>query len=291
MGEMSDVKKSGFDLSVVIRGINMQRIFEDDGCRQRTVLCLFEKAAWCFVLLLLLASFAWSADAAGQRETGQAQEQRIAAKAPQTAEELLVCIRDFLVNPNMDGFSFVEKVTGKHKENWGTSPIQTGLAKNPDVRWMRFYGSGRFKELLPVPYKVNDFGLEESTYRLMYIELVFYDFSRGKKPDIDDDDYLLALTPEMTRKVFGPPDKLDVASPREYGRYSVYYTYMRGRYELEVFFWAPGDNDRQLINERLKHSDEQINQERTRRKLFENHKDFRAVRMKLKSVTLNNRPL
>jgi hypothetical protein len=201
-----------------------------------------------------------------------------ANSTPKTAEELLVSIRDFLANSNTDGVAFIEKITGVNKANWGPVGMrQTGFAKNPHVKWESYHGT-QFKQPLPVPYRVSQFKLEEHTLRLLDVDLAF--FRQGEAAN-GDRDYLLKLTPELTQKILGPPDRLNVTSPRELGTYSVRYTYMRGRYKLWIPFMAKGDDDEQLQNERRGHSTEQIVAEIARRKLFENHKDFLALTMRL----------
>lgn len=201
--------------------------------------------------------------------------------APKTAEELLVCIRDFLANPNVDGVGYIERLTGVSKTDWGPANKQTGFAQDPNVRWVGYVAS-KFKQPLSVPYSFSFLKLEEHTHALLDIDFAFF---RPRETAYGDYDYLLELTPELTQKILGAPDKLYVTSPRRggtsVGHYSVYYTYIRGRYELWIPFQAKGDNDRQLEEERMEHRTEQIQQEIARRKLFENHKNFLATTMRL----------
>ena len=204
-----------------------------------------------------------------------------ANNTPKTAEELLVSIRDFLANPDMDGALFVEKITGVNKADWGpVSGIQTGFAEGPNVRLER-YVIKEFKQPMPtVPYRIFTFYLEEHTHALMDVEINPHRGAHG----IGDPDYLLEITPELTRKILGPPNQLYVTSPHNEfsgGRYDLCYTYLQGRYEFEITFWAKGDNDLSARRERAKHTSEQIRQERGRRKLFDNHKDFLALTMDL----------
>lgn len=199
---------------------------------------------------------------------------------PRTAEELLVCIRDFLANPNVDGVAFVEKIIGVSKADWGVpSDKRTGFTQDPYVRWERYYGS-QLKQPLSAPYRISSFGLDESAQRLMYIDFTFF---RERKFANVDYYYLLELTPALVQNILGPPDELHVSSPTRggssVGHYYVSYTYRRGKYELRIPFSAKGDN--QLMEERMAHSGEQMWAERARRKLFENHKDFLAITMLL----------
>lgn len=202
------------------------------------------------------------------------------SNVPKTAEELLVCIRDFLANPDVDGVVFVEKITGVSKADWGEpNRKETGFAQDHNVRWVNF-SYMQLRSLLKVPYIINSFYLEEHSNTLLAIDFTFF---RVRKFANVDYDYLLELTPALAQKILGPPDELHVSSPTRggssVGKYYVSYTYRRGRYELEIPFLAKGDN--QLMKERMEHSSEQRRAERARRKLFENHKDFLAVTMRL----------
>lgn len=227
---------------------------------------------WLIAVFSLVLLHPSGLPAAGAADSGN--------NTPKTAEELLVCIRDFLTDPEVDGIAFVEKITGVSKANWG--PVYskgTGFVQDPNVRWEAYLPKD-FKQPLSVPYRIFWLKLEELTHALIDIGI---DSHQGVSA-IGDPDYLMMLTPAIAQKILGPPDNLYVTSPRDEfspSRYSLRYTYLRGRYEFQISFWAKGDNDLQIRRERAQHTMEQIRAERARRKLFENHKDFLAITMRL----------
>lgn len=242
---------------------------------------LFE---WMLVLLglVLLNPFVLRAENAGNESEPSTIEQQLKANAPQSAEDLLLAIRDFLANPNIDGVAFAEKLTGLSKSSWGpASSIQTGFAQDSDIRLVGHYLGAQFKKTLTVPYEINRITIEENTHVLPRFDL---DFFRPIKSAYDLPDYILELTPTLTRKILGPPDKVNVTSPGfdfSRGEYILYYTYVRGQYEWRVSFTAKGDMEKHLTVERAQHNMEQSVAEISRRKVFENHKDFLAGNMRL----------
>jgi hypothetical protein len=198
---------------------------------------------------------------------------------PKTAEELLVVIRDFLANPDTDGVAFVEKITGVSKANWGpVDSKQTGFGQDPKLRWELYVGC-RMKQPLLVPYQIFRFKVEEHTQKFLGVNIL----SHRSVPDSGDPEYLMELTPELTRRVLGQPEVLGVASPGTgFSRdYSLSYHYSNRGYRLWISFWKKGDNDQQIKRERSKYNTVQIQHEQERRRLFENHKDFIAVALEL----------
>jgi hypothetical protein len=203
-----------------------------------------------------------------------------ASMPPKTAEELLVCIRDFLTNPDINGVVFAEKITGMNEANWGPVKIHTSSLKDPKDGQKVYYGENFKQPMSAIPYGISEIRFEEHTYTLIGIDFILH---RGVFPKHyqGDPDYLLKITPKLIRKVFGPPDELAIRSLNlecdDLDLYNLFYTYLQGRYALKLTFWAKGDNDLKTRREYDTHTPEQIRQERDRRKLFNNHKNFWAV--------------
>jgi len=207
-----------------------------------------------------------------------------ANNTPRATEELLVCIRDFLANPNADGIAFVERVTGVDKADWGPVHIRHGFDPDTYANWAEYLVSD-FKQPLKIPYIIPPrIGFDEQVQRLLYLEFVFLRYVKTTNSG-NEYDYLLELTPALAQKFLGPPDKISVnATPWNAARggsfadrYYVSYRYRRRRYELRI----PFSRDWRVRRKHVQLTKEQMWAEKRRRKLFKNHKDFLAINMEL----------
>jgi hypothetical protein len=239
------------------------------------------------LFLVLLTPYRICAETVvGPVNTSRARE--IQANAPKTPEELLIVLKAFFANPDMDGYDFGEKAIGVDKANWGKGiEYQLPFGGGPVIKSISF-AIGCFTQTPPVPYQFSTIKLDEQN-KLLSFELIHL----AQSPNF-------LLTPAITKKFIGSPTELQITDPTDEfsgGMYYVRYYYKIGTYNLSISFMEKGDtpmsnisfmeNDdpgQKLKNKRWHHTDEQIQKERTRRFSFDNHKDFLPVSLRLRRI-------
>jgi len=214
--------------------------------------------------------------------------QKIFDQAPQTPEALLKLTKEFMDNPNINGYEFVEKISGIDRKHWGIGSKRQGFGKNKSIVYQEYYPRcpkctynlrGEVERKLPTPYSVGEIKTNVKDDRLVDITVKFLS-SVSELSNID-----FVITPAIFREILGKPTRTYVTSPWpggfSVGFYYLDYFYESEGYELSISFSAPGDEDQELRRKRMNHTAEQMRAERRRRKKFANHKDFRAVSFRI----------
>ncbi len=210
--------------------------------------------------------------------------QMIYDQAPQTPQELFRLIREFWDNPDMmDGYVFGERASGVDRVYWQPDSRMKGFALHKDILWQsylfrssRCYSSPSPKkgDKLPVPYRMFEIKVNEETDALLDIFFYF-----NQIPGIT-----FEVTPALVQEIMGEPTEIYVSSPKRFDIVDGYYYlkyYYKNKYELQILFLAPGDDNKELLEERKHHTGKQIKAERRWRRQFANHKDFKAIKMRL----------
>jgi len=207
--------------------------------------------------------------------------QKIFDQAPQTPEALLKVVKEFLDTPMMNGYEFVERISGVDRQHLGPEK-RWKTAKGVEKKMYEILcpkcpydqGVGGKREL-PTPYIVHDIEFKPDDDQIISVGI---SFRIGRQP-LSSMTFL--VTPVIIRDFFGKPTGVYVTpASSEYspGLYYLRYSYdIEGGFELGMTFLAKGDDDPDLKKQRWKHTAEQIREERNRRKEFANHKDFIAL--------------
>ncbi len=208
--------------------------------------------------------------------------QRIYDQAPQTPQELFRLIREFRDNPDMmDGYELGERASGVDRAYWQPGSQSKGFAGHKDIIKQRYYirssrcyssPSSKKGDKLPVPYRMFEIKVNAETDALLDIFFYFNEI-----PGIT-----FEVTPALVQEIMGEPTEIYVSSPRTFnnGKYYLKY-YYKNKYKLQILFLAPGDDNKELLEERKHHTGKQIKAERRWRRQFANHKDFKAIDMRL----------
>ncbi len=206
--------------------------------------------------------------------------QKIYDHAPKTPEQLLTLIKEFMDNPDMNGYEFVEKVSGIDREHWGDARIsETSKGGkfnlySPLRRGNPYNQQETDKRKLPTTYFVSDIRFSSGDNVLLSHLRVNFRLDIGPLSSV-----ALQITPTIAQNIFGEPTKIKVSSARsEYspGFYNLSYFYNIGKYELGISFREKDDENHELQKLFWSHTAEQAQKEITRRKQFANHKDFIA---------------
>jgi hypothetical protein len=224
------------------------------------------------------------ADGEAAEFTMMPRAQKIFEQAPKTPEELLTVIKEFMDNPNMNGYEFVENISGIDRAHWGLEH-NGETAKGDKFKSFAilcpkcpYRQRGLKIRALPTAYVVGGSKIDPENDLLIEVGA---SFRRGKLLN----NISFVVTPATINDFFGKPAKVYVTSARsEYspGFYDLRYTYnIGGRYEFGISFRAKQDDDPELQKQRWKHTAEQARKEIKQRKDFENHKNFIALGLSL----------
>jgi hypothetical protein len=215
--------------------------------------------------------------------------QQIFDQAPKTPEDLLRVIKELMDNPDINGYEFVEKVTGTDRKYWQKGSKGQGFGGNKKIVYQQYYAVYRYtphsESKRPDGKKPKYYfsGIKISKKMDRLIDL-WIKFDAEAKKSSDN----FVVTPVLFRDFLGDPKLIHVTSPGlggfSEGYYYVIYVYEQGRFELEVGFSAPGDDNRELIHERVHHTREQRRAEKKRRMKFQNHKNFQAISLRITPV-------
>ncbi len=244
------------------------------------------KWLWSVVLLvlaLLTPTALWANSALEFKET--ARSKKILAEAPKTLEELLKVIKEFMDNPDMNGYEFVEDISGIDRLHWGPESVEE-TSKGRKYKLYAIlcpkcpYGLNvEEKQNLPTVYYVRNINISLEDDSLISVGIGHL----SPKKELNNASFL--LSPRIVRSFFKEPTSVSVTSARsEYspGYYTLQYTYDIGKtYRLSFSFRAKDDELRELRRQRRKHTSEQAREERKWRKEFANHKKFIALGLSL----------
>lgn len=216
------------------------------------------------LFLFVLAPHWLCADTTSELADSRQKEE---ARGPQTPEELIQVIKALFADPEVDGQEFIEQQFGFARTDWGKEIPKGELKKViPNTRVNKY----------PFPFYFSNGISINRQNKLYHLEMTFY-----RNPSF-------RITPDLTRKILGPPTRLWVTSPKgenSRSKYRLTYRYETPKYYFDVLFQNREEESNQAIRSSFRHhTPEQIEKERERRKSFENQKDYQALSMELDRI-------
>jgi hypothetical protein len=198
--------------------------------------------------------------------------QKIFDQAPKTPEELLKVITEFMDHPDMDGYEFVEKISGVDRNNWEFGRDGDGFGAGPKPRtnaidgaWTNFHGpkftNQQYQSLFytHLGNTINEQGL-----------LLSFGISGFKETPF--------FTAKELKAVFGEPKRVKVAAPwTEFAvPFAITYFYKTDKYRLYFKFYSKQEVPSNPKNMTV------VKGFISRLRSFENHKNIPVVSIQIR---------